>query len=487
MGSWEQFLVLLLAGAGLVASLTASTHALLTKRDSRSIIAWVGVVWLSPLVGSFLYLWLGINRIERKAKRLRLGNRIWSPPADDDSEATADLQAALGPDRRHLASIPQLIGRITQLPLLSGNSITPLENGDAAFPAMLDAIENAAQSIALSTYIFDNDSIGQQFASALKRAHERGVKVRVIIDDMGSRYSWTKMPTVLRRHGIPCATFIPTLVPWTFHYSNLRTHRKLLVVDGRVGFTGGVNIREGHRLQSSPRHPIADLHFKLEGPVTAQLQDVFVDDWYFSTGEILEGEAWFPTLSSSGSVPKGTIPARAIPDGPDERLESFHLSLMGAIAAAENTVRVVTPYFLPDSSLITALNVAALRGIEVDIVLPDKNNIPVVNWASTAMIRQVIERGCRVWISPPPFDHTKLMIVDDVVIFFGSSNWDPRSLRLNFELNVECYSLETAAGLTRLIESKIANSQAMTLESIDAMPIWKKLRNGLAALGSPYL
>jgi cardiolipin synthase len=232
----------------------------------------------------------------------------------------------------------------------------------------------------------------------------------------------------------------------------------------------------------NPKHPVRDLHFQVNGPVVSQIQRVFAEDWLYCTGEVLKDEAWFPAVS-----PAGTDLVRGMPDGPDEHFESFRHALLGAIASAETSIRVITPYFLPDAALITALNVAALRGIAVDIVLPGENNILLVQWATTSLLWQVVERGCHIWISPPPFDHSKAFVVDDVVTFIGSSNWDPRSLRLNFEFNLECYSEELAATLGRIIDERIQCARLLTLAELDGRSLAIRLRDGIARLASPYL
>ncbi len=268
-------------------------------------------------------------------------------------------------DGSHLKHLINLVRDVTQQPLLAGNRVVSLINGDQAYPAMLQAIEDASRSITFTTYIFRHDAMGQQFLDALKRAVARKVEVRVLIDDVGARYSWRPMPRILRKAGIPCAQFLPTLIPWRFRYSNLRNHRKIMVVDGKIGFAGGINIDERNCLERQTRHPVQDLHFRLIGPVVSQLQEVFVDDWAFSSGELLQGEPWFAPIE-----PDGPVLARGIPDGPDDDFETLRLTLLGAIACARSSVHVVTPYFLPDASLIAALNVAALRGVQVNLVLP---------------------------------------------------------------------------------------------------------------------
>jgi len=275
--------------------------------------------------------------------------------------------------------------------------------------------------------------------------------------------------------------FLQRLTPGFLPFVNLRTHRKVLVVDGRLGFTGGMNVRDDF-LARDGGQPFMDLHARVEGPVVAHLQSAFAEDWLFTTGEVLEGERFFPPIPSAGQVV-----ARGVTDGPDEDFETIRWLLLGALATAERRVRIVTPYFLPDSALVTALNVAALRGVDVDIVLPERGNLPIVQWAQTSQLWQVLDRGCRIWLTPPPFDHTKAMVVDGVWSLLGSANWDPRSLRLNFELDVECYDVDLAARVEALADERIARGRPVTLADVDARPLPMKLRDGVARLLSPYL
>ncbi|MGH7699681.1 MAG: phospholipase D-like domain-containing protein [Gemmatimonadales bacterium] len=355
-------------------------------------------------------------------------------------------------------------------------------NGDTAYPAMLAAIDGAGRSIALSTYIFDNDRAGRRLLDALERARGRGVQVRVLVDSVGARYSWPPILRALRARRVPAAAFGRTILPWRVPYFNLRNHRKILVVDGRVGFTGGMNIRAGHLVAERPRHPVQDLHFRLEGPVVRHLTQAFADDWGFTTGEWLSGPVWFPSLDGAGAVL-----ARGLTDGPDEDFDKARLSLLGALACARDTVRIVTPYFLPDAGLISELSITALRGVRVQILLPEVNNLVLVQWAATAGLWQVLVHGCEVYYTPPPFDHTKLMLVDGVWALVGSSNWDPRSLRLNFEFDVECYDADLAGELNRLVEDKLSRARPVTLAEVNGRSLPIKLRDGIARLATPYL
>jgi cardiolipin synthase len=467
----------LAAGFDVLASLMASAHALLHKRDTRAATLWIGFIWLMPAVGPLLYLTLGVNRIRRRARTLGVHKTTSRPIPEDLGEPEHE-------GAEHLKLLARVVSNLVTRPLTAGNQVQPLENGDEAFPAMLSAIEAARHSISLVSYIFDNDATGKQFAGALSRAVKRGVVVRVLIDAAGTRYSWPPITHQLNKLQVPCARFLPAslFTPWRVATINLRNHRKILVVDGQTAFTGGMNIRHGNVLGAHPKSPVQDLHFRLEGPVVTQLQDAFASDWEFTTGENLDGNRWFPELRGCGNVI-----ARVITDGPDADFEKARWTLLAALAEAQTSVQILTPYFLPDPALVTALNLAALRGVRVDIILPGKSNLPYVHWASRATWWQVLGHGCHVWLTPPPFDHSKLMVVDGHWVLLGSANWDARSLRLNFELNVECYDRELARSLTAVLEKKLHGAREVTLAEVDARTIPGKLRDAAARLFSPFL
>ena len=467
----------LAAGFDFIAATLASAHALLNKRDSRAATLWLGLIWFLPALGPLLYLALGVNRIRRRAISLAMHKTFSRPVPDDLGEPEHD-------GAEHLKHIARVVSRVAAQPLTTGNQIEPLVNGDAAFPAMLAAIEAANKSVTLVTYIFDNDATGQKFIAALQRAAQRGVTVRVLIDAAGTRYSWPPITRKLAAAKIPFAKFLPAAIftPWRVATINLRNHRKSLILDGQIAFTGGMNIRHGNVLADQPKSPVQDLHFRVAGPVVTELQEAFANDWTFTTGEVLDGDLWF-----SESKEAGDIIARVIPDGPDADFDNLRLTLLAALAEAQTSVKILTPYFLPDTPLISALNLAALRGVQVDIILPAESNLPFVHWASRALWWQVLERGCRIWLTPPPFDHSKLMIVDGHWVLLGSANWDARSLRLNFELNVECYGREFAAKMEEIITEKISAAREVTLAEADQRSVPAKLRDAIARLFAPYL
>ena len=478
LDAWEY----VVAGLTLLLSLLGSAHALLHKRDTRAATLWVGFIWFAPLIGAVLYFILGVNRIKRRAILLRGDLQHFRARQTVNECSVEQLTQLLPASSRHLTSLACSTASVLTRPLLPGNRVEPPVNGDAAYPAMLEAIANARRSVTLSTYIFDRDDAGLAFARALGDTVRRGVEVRVLIDATGTRYSWPSILGALKRERVPYARFLRTFPLRRLLEMNLRNHRKILVADGRIGFTGGLNIRAGHWLAKRPKHPVRDLHFRIEGPVVAHLREVFADDWFFTTREALRDEVWFPPLESCGPVI-----ARGIADGPDEDFEKLRWTILGALAAAQKSVRIATPYFLPEPTIIAALNLAAMRGVTVDILLPARSNLPFMQWASTAHWWQVLERGCRIWLSPPPFDHSKLFLVDDCWGMVGSTNWDPRSLRLNFELNVECYDPELAHTLAGWFDEQLRHAHQTSLAEVDARSVAVRLRDGAARLLTPYL
>ncbi|HSW32711.1 MAG TPA: cardiolipin synthase [Steroidobacteraceae bacterium] len=481
--AWARDLWPLLVSFGYFAGATwVTVDAVLRKRQVPTIIGWVGLAWLAPIVGALAYFLFGINRIRRSARALDLKRDSGTSPAAQFGSSltvTADAFAAAHPAFVGLARLGE---RTTGNPLLDGHSVEPLLDGDVAYPAMLAAIDAARASVTLVSYIFDNDAAGQAFLDALVRARARGIETRVLIDDVGSRYTKPTMVRRLRDAGVPVAAFLPTRVPRLYQYANLRMHRKILVIDGQVGFTGGMNIRAGHWLTRAPAHPVRCVHFRVDGPVVADMQRAFVDDWAFETGERLEGERWFAPVGRHGPVA-----ARGVPDGPDADIDNILEILLGALSVATRRARIVTPYFLPDSEVLRALHVAALRGVDVEIVLPGRSNVPLMDWAMTPQLPELIEKGCRIYFAPPPFDHSKLFVVDGAWSLIGSTNWDARSLRLNFEYNLECYDRDLAAAIDAIIDAKIAVSRPVVRDELLALPYAVRLRNGVARLFSPYL
>jgi len=456
----------LLPAFHLVLALGVTVHVLLTKREAGSSVAWIGLAWLAPILGSVLYLLLGINRVRRRAQSLQRPR-----PSIPGSAARKPTRSD------YLAALEHAGQRITGRPAEDGNAIQLLRNGDHAYPQMLAAIDAASRSIALSSYIFRADAAGTPFIEALIRAQQRGVEVRVLIDGYGGGYFTSSTYRRLHRAGVPAARFLHSSLPWRMPFLNLRSHKKILALDGRTVFTGGLNIGAENLTDTHPKHPVFDTHFKFEGPVVAQLVEVFAADWQFATREQLSGDAWFPPLP-----PVGESTARVVTSGPDSDLEKIEFMILAALSCARQSIRIMTPYFLPDERIITALSLAAFRGVEVDLVIPEHSNHPMVDWGSRVQMVPLLRAGCRVWTYPAPFNHSKLMTIDALWALVGSANWDIRSLRLNFELDLEVYT----SGIVAEVDSLIAAHQKDPLTE-RKQPLPLRLRDGAARLLVPYL
>ncbi|RVA02216.1 cardiolipin synthase, partial [Mesorhizobium sp. M7A.F.Ca.CA.002.05.1.1] len=313
-----------------------------------------------------------------------------------------------------------------------------------------------------------------------------GVTVRVLIDAVGARYSVPSILGHLREANIPADVFNGNIVMGLrLPYANLRTHRKILVVDGIAAFTGGMNIRKGFSAEFAGSNSARDTHFRVTGPIVADLFSVAAEDWRFATNEALKGDAW--RIAPLAPSPGAPMMVRAVASGPDASNETNHKLLIGAFSVARKSIRVMSPYFLPDRELISALITAGRRGVEIDIVVPAVNNLFLVDRAMMAQFDQVLKHYCRVWRTEGPFDHSKLLSIDGVWAYVGSSNLDARSLRLNFEIDLEVLDAGFASEIEARIGSAIASAVPVTLEALRARPFLIRLFDRVLWLGSPYL
>ncbi len=455
---------------GIALAVCVTGHILLRKREVASAAGWIGLVWFAPLFGTVSYLVLGVNRVRRRARRLR--------PQDDDDGAP--LRQDLPGHDDELGALRRGIGHISGRPLLGGTRIEAFENGDAAYPPMLAAIAAAQDSVAMSSYIFRDDLWGGRFIDALAEAHARGVAVRVLIDGVGGGWIRSAAYHRLRRRGVPAARFLHSVLPWRMPFFNLRSHKKILVIDGRIGFTGGMNISDQNVMATKPEAPVQDLHFRIDGPVVRQLAQAFAEDWAFITDEEVDEAEASPEVA-----PRPGALARIIDSGPDEDLEKVEFAVLQAVACARHRIAVMTPYFLPDERLNTALALAAMRGVAVDLVIPEKSDHALVDWAAQANIGPLLSDGVRIWRSPPPFHHTKLMVVDADWCLIGSCNWDIRSFRLNFELCMELYDQDLAEQLVGVMH--VAQGRSLSQQDLASRTLPIRLRDAAARLLLPYL
>lgn len=447
-------------------------HILLYKRDSRSALAWIMACIFIPFGGPIAYLLFGINRVRSHARDLK--RRLFSI----GYEIGLTRSTLKG---RYTKGIKAVGYHITGAELSKGNTVRIFHNGEATYAAMLEAIKQAQDRILLTTYILKTDKTGQSFINELSNAVNRGVDVRVIVDGIGEFYSWPKPSSLLTKNKITVARFIPpSLFPPSI-YLNMRNHRKLLVVDNDVAFAGGMNISDDNLSLAGQPRKVSDIHFSFQGSIVNDLSKLFYDDWLLATGEQLNRDVKTSFLNN------GETACRVIPDGPDEDLYFLALAIQAVIATASEKIEIMTPYFVPDRELISALQSAALRGIRVRIVLPEKNNLFYMHWANRNILSELLQLNIDIFYQAAPFCHSKLLCIDDNYCMFGSANLDPRSLRLNYEVGIEVFSEEINATIREHFDDVISKSTRLNRIELENRSIPIRLRDSLVSLLSPYL
>lgn len=374
-------------------------------------------------------------------------------------------------DEQFKRSMSSLLGP-TMLP---GNRITGLLNGDEIFPAMLEAIRSAQKTITFETYIYWSGDIGKSFSDALSERSRAGVAVSVLIDWVGSAKMDAELLKSMEDAGVEVVRYHP--VRWyTLSKMNNRTHRKLLVVDGKVGFTGGVGIADKWLGNAQDPEHWRDSHFRLEGPAVAQMQAAFIDNWIKTTGKVLHGPEYFPALTKSGESY-----AQVFRSSPDEGAESVRLMYLLSIASARKTVDIANAYFVPDDLSLDTLVAALRRGVRVRILTPGKHtDSEVVRQASRARWGRVLEEGAKIYEYQPTMYHCKVMIVDSLWTSVGSTNFDTRSFRLNDEANLNILDGEFAVQQVKVFEDDIQQSRQVTYQ------MWKD-RSWKDKLREPFI
>lgn len=472
----------------LTAFLLVTAHCLMHRREAVSALLWIFLAWSFPVLGPLTYLGFGVNRVPLKAwRKQRSDQELLKERRSREDEAmpmaywmAVHKAVSYVPDDPFALSLNQTMeALLPDYPLLAGNRMNVLVSSDEAFPRMKDAIRRAEKHIHLQTFILANDAIGREFLNLLRQKAEAGVKVRVLYDRFGSARAI--IGGLMRRY-----REVPNmeLVGWTQanpikrqFQVNLRNHRKLLVVDGREAFTGGIN------LQAGP--PMRDYHFAIRGPIVQELQYSFMSDWYFMSDEDPENlllESYFPHIESEG----GAF-IRVVNGGPTDSIEALTDIFFAAITAARRELLAVTPYMVPPPDIVRALRSAALRGVDVRVVVPEKNNHPYAGLASRGLYDELLSAGVRIFERRPPFIHAKALIVDSKFAIVGTANLDVRSLRLNYETNLAVHDERFIDDLKRVIIEDVSLSREIDLGTWRARPLRQKLLENFCGLMTPAL
>jgi cardiolipin synthase len=446
----------------------------LQKREPAATLSWVLSLAMLPYLGYFIYYLFGPQKISRQRLRRRRSR------AGTESYGSA---AASDDDRVELGVLAH---SVTGLPPSTCNSVRLLVDGAATFDALLEAIAGARDHVHVEYYIWKPDRTGTRMRDALVERARAGVKVRLLLDAVGSSKLGRRFLRPLLDAGGEATWFHPTrLRPFSRPWLNLRTHRKIVVVDGEVAFVGGINItdEEDERLHLTPYR---DLHLRLQGEVVRGVQTVFVEDWVYATGQGREHFESTRHWRDPQVAPQGDVWAQVLVSGPDSSWEAIHRVHVAAIHEAHSRVWLVTPYFVPGEAARMALTSAALGGLDVRLLVPKLSDSRLVTYAARSYFDELLAAGVKVYEYGPRLLHTKAMLCDDKVAIVGSANFDHRSFRLNFEISVLLRDKSMVAELARLMEADMAASEPVRDQR--QRSLWRnRLPEALARLLSPLL
>ncbi len=476
---WRIFFLVFLATAIPVAVMIISE-----KRSPFKTIAWILVLILIPVFGLVFYLFFGQEYRKQKIysrKGIKSLSRIRKLSTIQLREIE-NTEHKLSPKAQDKKNIIRLLLNNSNALLTTGNKVKVLNGGTATFDAIFKAVKNARHHIHLEYYIYDDDKIGNQLKKLLIEKSREGVEIRIILDDVGTWGLKERFLNDFRENGIEVYPFMEVRFPRLTSKVNFRNHRKILIIDGKIGFTGGINIADRY-IDGNPKYgPWRDIHIQITGDAVACLQVIFAADWYFVINENLSGEIYFPHLTEK----EGT-PVQISASGPDSDWESIGQAFFSAISNAREYVYLTTPYLMPPPSIVSALKTAALSSVDVRIIIPEKSDAKISKWCSFSYVGELLEAGIKVYFYQAGFIHSKIIIVDDVFATVGTTNLDFRSLETNFEVNAFVYEEKFAQQLLRIFKTDLKNSREIKLNEWIYRPWYNKVRESLAHIVSPML
>src|SRR4029079_613455 len=455
--------------------IVAATIILLQRRSAAATIAWLFVMAFLPIVGIIVYRLIGPLRLERKRVRRRAGRVA----IEEATGAMAHLRDVALEDLQ-VAAVPVALEQPLPLP---ASGVSLYFEGAPAYAAILDAVAAAKHHVHLEYYIWEPDQIGMRLRDALIAKARAGVKVRMLVDGTGSARLGRKFLRALREAGVEFAWFNPMRLRFIRSPRiDFRTHRKIVVCDGHVGFTGGMNVADVHSAELSPR-AWRDTHVKLEGTAVWALQRVFLEDWFFATRRRFEFSAdYFPAPSGDRRHV-----VQVVASGPDHDHLAIHRTYFTVMTRATERLWVTTPYFAPDEATAAALANAALRGVDVRVLIPKRGDSVLIDLAARSYIPELIAAGVRVYEYLPRFIHAKTLVLDDDLAIVGSATLDNRSFKLDFELTALIYDLALTERLARAFEADLADSRAIDAAALAGHSLFRRLGEAGARLLSPLL
>ncbi|OEF96507.1 cardiolipin synthase [Desulfuribacillus alkaliarsenatis] len=461
----------------------------LENRNPSKTVTWLTVLYLLPVVGFVFYIFFGRNfRKKRRVKQKEMIKPIGDVNAiiDTQKQILKDKETFLDEKYYSKKRIMKLLLQSNQSPFTTNNRAKVLTNGFEKFSAVFKAIDKATDHIHVEYFIIRNDRIGHAFKQKLLKKAKEGVKVRVIYDGVGS---WKvdfqpKFFKELKEAGGEVHCFVPIRVPFLNSRMNYRNHRKIIVVDGKVGFVGGINISDNYLGKGKVFSFWRDTHLQLEGDAVYFLQKIFINDWHFVSNENLNADRYFPTHTFGGS---GEQLVQIAASGPDSEWDTIMQLYYLTMATAQDSIHITSPYFIPDDSIIMALKTAALSGVDVRIIIPDVPDYYIVYWATQSYLEELLEAGVKIYQYQKGFIHAKLLIVDGVIASIGSANMDIRSFQLNYEVNALIYNEETVKRLEADFQQDLKECRLITYEEFIKRPLTNKIKESGARLLSPLL
>lgn len=474
-------LTLLITIALIVWAAAMVVMVVLQRRSPAATISWLLVLTLLPIVGWGIYQIIGPQRLAR----LKLKRRINRSIADEASDVARELEAA--EPGLHRAQLARIAFGVGEAPPLRANDVTLYTEGDDAYTAIAEAIANAKHHIHLEYYIWENDATGRKLAERLLARAQAGVKVRIIVDGMGARGVRGKFFAPLLAAGAEVAWFNPVSL-WHLRRrrADLRTHRKIVICDGRIGFTGGMNIANCHSAMTDAGAAWRDSHVRITGSAVRALQRLFNEDWLYTSGHALPRDPlYFP--SEHGPQGHSEHIVQIIGSGPDTTGYAIKKFMFAAINQAVERVWLTTPYFIPDESVLAALMSAALRGIDVRVLVPQKGDSRLVDLAARSYFPELIDAGVKIYQYQPRFIHAKTLVVDQDIALVGTANCDLRSFHLNFEVVAVMYGDNIPTELAAVFTHDLANAKRVTQYPPPKHPFGSRLGEASARLLSPLL
>jgi len=475
-------LIATLGAAGFLLYLALAVFwVILEKRQPSATMAWLLVLIFMPFVGMLLYLYFGRQRRRRRI-RLRTEGVARLAPGLDSAAGERDAEHPLdGVDDGHQPLL-RLAHGLGYSPLVAGNRVELFFDGADKHEALFEAVRAAKQFVHLEYYILQPDETGLELRELLVERARAGVEVRLLVDGVGSLSLGEAFFRGLREAGARAERFHPiVLAPWR-NRINYRNHRKIAVIDGDCGFIGGMNIGDEYRHGTEEAPAWRDTHLCVRGPAVQWLERVFVEDWHDQTSEILAEPRFFPDPAAQGDER-----VQILASGPEDELSAIHHIYFTAITSARERVRITTPYFVPDPPLLLALRTAALRGVEVELVLPGRTDLALVTWAGRSYFEELLEAGVRIHEYQPRILHAKVLTVDGHCATVGSANMDIRSFQLNYEVAAFVHGRQRVDELDRQFEIDLAQSSAVLLEDCERRPLRQRIAEATARVLSPML